>query len=896
MRTSAAPYPARPFAAAGTAAAGVIDDYTVSRLVTQSRETVQITHEALLRAWPRLAGWLDEDRAGQLTRQQVEDDAAAWDLAGRDTSRLYRGARLASAVAWAAGHSPDLTAAARDFLAVSRRRTHLAAIALRAGIAVLAALTVATTVFSVVAFQQRSAAVSQRNLAVYNQVLAKAGQLTASDPAAAAQLLVAAYRMRPGTSLRSSLVSTENQTLPALVRTSAPVDDVEVSSDGRTAATLSNGHVTLWDITNLARPRQARQPLPLPQGELASAVAVSPDGRTLAAGSQDGSIALWDISSPSHPVAGLITPPGQDNNSVGQLAFSPDGRTLASSNYNGGSTTITLWGISEARRLTELATLSVPVGAFWQSVAFSANGRTLAGVFMPADYVGGGILLWDITDASRPRELGQVPAPAGTGMRSAAFSPDGAILAGGSRQGIVTLWDVSRPGHPRVLSPGLSAGSDAVNAAMFSTDGQTLTAVNDDGTARQWDVASPADPSPISRPASTGNTNLQAAAFSSNAQVLITGSFNGIIGFSPVPAAIGTTYFEGDSAPYGISPDGKLLAAPRPGGGFALWNVSSLSQPRLAGQVPATGSSVNSLSFSPDGRTLAVGTSNFGPSDIEGKREGIALWDIADPARPRQLGGLLNANGTGYDTAAFSPDGRTLALTDNSGLLTLWNVTNLARPKLMGGELSDGDGSPMATLAFSANGRLLAGTTYGGDIALWDTADIADPQWIVLPDSDGSIGTAAVTPDGRTVAVAAGDTDPIDGGGGTVALWDVSNPAEPRQLSGTLTDEGTSEAFSPDGKTLAVASVNGTVTLWNVTDPARPRQNGQALSTGLATQFVAYSPHGSVLATESANETIQLWNTSIAYAVNQICATTSISPQQWRQYLPQVPYQAPCQG
>jgi WD40 repeat protein len=542
-------------AAAGPAAAGVIDDYTASRLVTQSRETVQITHEALLRAWPRLAGWLDEDRAGQLTRQQVEDDAAAWDLAGRDTSRLYRGARLASAIAWAAGHPGDLTTAARDFLAASRRRARLTAIALRAGVAVLAALTMATTVFSVVAFQQRSAAVSQRDLAVYNQVLAEAGQLTVSDPASAAQLLVAAYRMHPGTTLRSSLVSTENQPLPALVHTTASVDDVAVSSDGRTAVTLSNGHVTLWDITDLARPRQAGRPLPLAEGELASSVAVSPDGRTLAAGSEDGSIALWDISSPSHPVAGLITPPGQDNDSVEQAVFSPDGRVLASRDYSGnGSTIITLWAISAARHLSELTTLAVPAGAFWQSVAFSANGRTLAGVYTPAGAAGGGILLWDIADPSHPRELGQAPAPPGTGMGSAAFSPDGSILAGGSSQGIVTLWDVSRPAHPRVLSPGLSAGSAAVISATFSTDGQTLTAVNADGTARQWDTASPSDPRPVSGTASTGNTNLQAAAFSSNAQVLATGSFNGIIGFSPVPGAIGTIDFEGDSAPYGVSP------------------------------------------------------------------------------------------------------------------------------------------------------------------------------------------------------------------------------------------------------------------------------------------------------------------------------------------------------
>jgi hypothetical protein len=66
---------------AGGTAGAVIDAYTAARLLTQARDAVQITHEALLTAWPRLAGWLDEDRAGQLMRQRTEDDAADWDRA-----------------------------------------------------------------------------------------------------------------------------------------------------------------------------------------------------------------------------------------------------------------------------------------------------------------------------------------------------------------------------------------------------------------------------------------------------------------------------------------------------------------------------------------------------------------------------------------------------------------------------------------------------------------------------------------------------------------------------------------------------------------------------------------------------------------------------------------------
>jgi Novel STAND NTPase 1 len=84
----------------------VLDTFTQGRLLTQEQDTVEITHEALLRVWPRLRQWIDTDRAGNLTRQELEEAAAVWDRKGRDNAELYRGRRLEEARAWA-GFSSD---------------------------------------------------------------------------------------------------------------------------------------------------------------------------------------------------------------------------------------------------------------------------------------------------------------------------------------------------------------------------------------------------------------------------------------------------------------------------------------------------------------------------------------------------------------------------------------------------------------------------------------------------------------------------------------------------------------------------------------------------------------------------------------------------------------------
>ena len=92
------------------------------RLVTIGEGEVEVAHEALLREWPRLRRWLEQDTDGRRLHQHLRAAAREWDAGGRDPGELYRGARLAAAVEWSAAHEPELNASERAFLDDEPRR------------------------------------------------------------------------------------------------------------------------------------------------------------------------------------------------------------------------------------------------------------------------------------------------------------------------------------------------------------------------------------------------------------------------------------------------------------------------------------------------------------------------------------------------------------------------------------------------------------------------------------------------------------------------------------------------------------------------------------------------------------------------------------------------------
>jgi len=102
--------------------------------------------------------------------------------------------------------------------------------------------------------------------------------------------------------------------------------------------------------------------------------------------------------------------------------------------------------------------------------------------------------------------------------------------------------------------------------------------------------------------------------------------------------------------------------------------------------------------------------------------------------------------------------------------------------------------------------------------------------------------------------------------------------------------------FSPGGHMLARGEHEGTVRLWDVPAPAPPSQLGQPLTgSAVAVDSVAFSPDGHALASGSDDGTTRLWNLNVGTAIDRICVTAGgLTPRQWNQYIPQLPYQPSC--
>ncbi|MGB6164793.1 MAG: hypothetical protein WCF33_20775 [Pseudonocardiaceae bacterium] len=274
-----------------------LDVFVTRRLLTtdtdNSSVVVGVAHEAFLSAWPPLAQAIDDNASALRARRTVEQAATEWNDNGHPPARLWERGQLAATLADTGAHLQDhdvvtdrvdLSSTARAFLRASIRRDRL-----RRGRAstVLSVLLVLALVAAGFAVAQQRAAEQQRDVAVSRQVAGQALELRDTNPALAAQLSLAAYRLVPTTEARSSLLST-------------------VATLYATRLTGHTSHV--------------------------KGVAFSPDGHTLATGSDDKTVRLWDVSDPRQPhPLGTLT---GHINAVNSVAFSPDGHTLATASLD----------------------------------------------------------------------------------------------------------------------------------------------------------------------------------------------------------------------------------------------------------------------------------------------------------------------------------------------------------------------------------------------------------------------------------------------------------------------------------------------------------------------------------------------------------------------------------
>jgi WD40 repeat protein len=465
--------------------------------------------------------------------------------------------------------------------------------------------------------------------------------------------------------------------------------------------------------------------------------------------------------------------------------------------------------------------------------------------------------------------------------------------------------------HPNLVTF-LHGHTNDVNSIIFSPEGKILASGSSDGTVILWDVTDLNSPSQIGMPLTSYEHDINSIAFSPDGKTLASGSnrsgsTTGTVILWDVtdlnsPSQIGMplTGHEGWVNSITFSPDGKTLASGSGDGTVILWNVTDLNSPSQIDKQPLDHEDwVSSIAFSPNEKRLASGCSDGT----------IILWDLFD-----YLSSPRGTRFTGHEgwvsSVAFSPDGKILASGGDDDTIILWDVTDLISPSQIGMRLPYYSGS-VNSVAFSPDGKILAS---GGDddtVIFWDVTDSNLPSLIgeQLTGHEHDVNSVAFSPDGKTLALGSNRSESNIG---TITLWDVTNPNLPSQIGIPFTIYPTishnvgpsvpiinSIAFSPEGKILTSGSIDGTIILWDITDLNLPSQIGVPL-TGheYAVNSVAFSPDGKTLASGSSDGTIILWDIDIESWKKRLCqiANRNLTKEEWQQYIGDEPYQKTCEN
>ncbi|WP_405151544.1 TIR domain-containing protein [Sphaerisporangium sp. NBC_01403] len=476
-------------------------------------------------------------------------------------------------------------------------------------------------------------------------------------------------------------------------------------------------------------------------------LALSPDGRMLAAGDHTGAIKIWN------PAAGTQLHDLRGHTGrVYALDFHPSGDLLASGDTSGG---LRLW---DPRRGEPAGALPGHSGAVYQ-VLFAPGGDTLA-----TGDSDGMVRVWEPETGRQRAEL--------AGHRGSvwpfAFRPDGRQLATASNDGTARLWD-TETGQCRHT---LRGHGRRITGARFSADGTMLATSGNDGYVRLWDPRTGRRLREL-----TGTADrLISAIFSSAGPLLATASNDGGVYLWNLAAGsferelnVETDHVWAEA----FSPDGEILATANDDDTVRLWY-------RVSGRELCNFSEhrgrVRSIAFSPDGATVATGCDD----------RVVRLWDVASGTRLATLEGHSDR----VYAVRFDPTGRLLASASNDGTARVWEL---------GPQGSPSPATPLHTLRrhtgrlwtvdFSPDGTVLA--TAGDDLVvrLWDTA--SGRHLHTLVGHTRRVWSVAYSPAGDLLASAGDD--------GAVILWDLAGgvPVQRATLLGLA--EGWA-AFSPDGR------------------------------------------------------------------------------------------------
>lgn len=795
----------------------VLDTFGASRLLSFDRDggtgapTIELAHEAILTAWPRLHRWIDAAREELRTERRVAAAAREWTESHRDPSFLLGGSRLEQAETWRAGSGIAITPEEREYLDASReqrdraladerarqvreeeleRRSFRRLRALVAVLAVAAAVAIGLTVF---ATRQSSRAASNERTATARELAAASAANVEVDPERSILLALEAIdvtRSVDGTVLPEAENALHQAVIASRLVLTVPDQGgtLDWSPDGVfvTEGPENAGTIDLRDQTTGESVRSWAG-----HDSDVNDVEFSPDGSILATAGDDGLLKMWDPDT-GEEIASVSRTTGV----VGQ-SFDGDGTLVAAA-----------WPDEGVVQVAEAVTGTVVrrfdgFDTYVVDTALSPDGRRLAVANADVDFVS----VFDVGTGDLVFELPRHTAPAD----SVAWSPDGRWIATGSADTSVRVWDAATG----TLEERLVGHAGVITGVDWSPDSRRIVSGGSDGTARVWELEL--------HP--TGGT------------VEVEGRQVYLLSGQQTQSAVFAAF----------SPDGQRVITGDIGiAAVKIWDLSLEGDAEVA-NIPTVEPAAVDVAYLPDGKIVA--------SHGDGS---VAVWDVDRPTEPATTLGPVGGSEEPVLLIATSLESDLVAFVRNeSPVVAVWN----AETSTLAFEY-DTRGEPITSIDWSGDGRYLALGSYDGSLHVLDADDEGRSVFVGHEPSHHQIEAVAFSPDGRTIAASTFNGEQPDTSRVSIWDWEAGEVVDEIGVSGVP-----SMSYDAAGERLALGLFNGKV---EIRDAATGDVERSFRAGAVTVMNVVFSPDGELLATSGEDGAVRVFDSRAESGAQQL--------------------------